>query len=185
MSTKKYAFSLPDFKYEGSNPVNPQRIGEELEGIPDLTPKKVVDYGKAHPQSEVAKFLEWNDPTAAYLFRYQMAERLIRHLVVVAVSQESPKSEPLTIKVQAYQQDRVGGTYSPTETIPSKARIKTGPTATVPRLLSQVDSLINQVNLYRSDLGLSPAAIEHLAVLKKELESIVAQHQLPDVTKAV
>lgn len=104
----RYRFDSVDFEYEGANKVNAQKIGEELSGINDLTPKKVVDFARANPKSEVAKFIEWRDETAASQFRFDQARKLIERLTIV-VESRGVVGEPVQVKVHAYKSTIEGG----------------------------------------------------------------------------
>ena len=76
-----------------------QKIGEKV------TPLEVLDYAKAHEESELHKCFEWNNDIAAEKYRLLMAGNVIRSLYVVPRSAEQPSVRVLskTSETHTYQ----------------------------------------------------------------------------------
>lgn len=81
--TKSYKYRAADGAH--FDDAEAEVIGRELEqapGFPRLTPEIVVSVAKS-PASALHRHFEWDDPSAAVLYRKEQARRILRDLIII------------------------------------------------------------------------------------------------------
>lgn len=109
------------WKFNGLFHADAQIVADELKGIQaenneEVKPKDIVQYAKAHTDSELHKCFTWDNTNAAEKWRIEEAKMIIRNIVVV-YNEPTKKEETRQLQVRwAFRTDPTGG-YKRTEYI--------------------------------------------------------------------
>ena len=85
MAKKKYEWSVPHYR-----DIDPQKVGVELDALRDregvLDIHLALEWAEAHPKSELAKCIEWDDQEAAFKWRMHELRMVVAQIRRVEVS---------------------------------------------------------------------------------------------------
>lgn len=95
---KKYSWKAVGFS------ANPQKVGEELEKIEEITNRNVLEYARANTKSELHKCFEWNDEIASEKFRLIQATRIIGSISFV-IQEEPMQKQKVYYSIKAEEKD--------------------------------------------------------------------------------
>ena len=84
----------------GVGKADPQKVGEELEGIERRDARSVVEAARDE-STELHKCFEWRDDVAAEKYREEQARFVLRMIVVRMDDHTDPQAEP--IRVRAFE----------------------------------------------------------------------------------
>ena len=112
MITKRIVTWRPEFQslYKG---IDAQKVADEIVTIGEsVTPQQIVEKARLE-DTELHKCFEWNDKTAAEMYRITQARRVVQHLVIQNTAPEKEDQTPLRFLVQPQN----GKGYKPIETV--------------------------------------------------------------------
>ena len=112
MTTKRIVTWRPEFQgfYKG---IDAQKVANEIVSIGDsATPQQIVEKARLE-YTELHKCFEWNDKTAAEMYRITQARQVVRHLVIEDVAPAREDHAPLRFFVEPQK----GKGYKTIETV--------------------------------------------------------------------
>ena len=167
-------FKLKEQYDELPGQIDLQKIGQELEGIDNISPKRLVDLAKAGNKPELEKYFEWSDAIAGYRYRMTQAKKLLQNLTIVQFGQGESAAVAIS-EIRVFEES------SSKDQVQTFVRIRAVPENATPRFqieranaVSQLKTKLDQISNMARKLGVDDAEFEsHLEALRQRLDTAV------------